>query len=88
MAGKTLLETFCPDTYARLMADSDALLSVTEAATRLGVSSRRVRALIDAGRLPAQKIGRTWVIREADLAKVTERPQGWPKGRPRRQKPL
>jgi len=33
-------------------------LSTTEAATRLGVSVRRVVALIRAGKLPSQRLGR------------------------------
>jgi excisionase family DNA binding protein len=60
------------------------LLTTAQAAERLGVSPRRVVALITAGRLPAAKFGRDWVIREADLAAVQRLPQGWPKGRPRK----
>jgi excisionase family DNA binding protein len=59
----------------------DELLSTTTAAARLGISARRVVALIDTGRLPAIRVGRSWVIRAADLAKVADRPNGWPKGR-------
>jgi excisionase family DNA binding protein len=62
------------------------LLSTQEAAARLGVSPRRVVALIDTGRLPAIRVGRSWVIRAADLAQVADRPNGWPKGR--RRKPV
>lgn len=56
------------------------LLSTAQAALRLGVSQRRVQALIHAGRLPAQAIGRTWAIREADLAAVAVRRTGRPRG--------
>lgn len=38
------------------------VLSVPDVARDLGVSERRVRALIDAGRLPAGRIGRNWVV--------------------------
>ena len=62
------------------------LLSTQEAATRLGISRRRVLALVSTGRLPAQKVGRDWIIQEADLDKVKDRPQGWVKGRPRKDK--
>ena len=55
-------------------------LTVTEAGERLGVSRRRVQALITAGRLPAEKFGRDWVIRESDLAAVADRKTGAPKG--------
>lgn len=54
------------------------LLSATEAAERLGVTANRVRALIVAGRLPAQKIGRDYVIQEKDLALVADRKPGRP----------
>ncbi|MDQ3131098.1 MAG: helix-turn-helix domain-containing protein [Acidobacteriota bacterium] len=47
------------------------LLSIKEAAEKLGVSARRVNQLIDEKKLPAQKIGSQYVIDEADLEKVT-----------------
>lgn len=60
------------------------LLSTTEVAERLGVTSRRIVALITAGKLRATRVGRAWVIKSSDLAAVQERPQGWPKGRSRK----
>ena len=45
------------------------MLSVPEVAKRLGVSVGRVRHLIHAGRIRAQKIGPVWVISEDDLGK-------------------
>ena len=47
----------------------DGLLSVQEAAARLGVHRSRVEALILAGSLPAQRAGSQWVLdrREVDL---------------------
>ena len=60
---------------------SDALLGTRDAATRLGITPRRVVALIRAGRLPATRVGRSWVIREADLALVKERRPGRPSNR-------
>jgi excisionase family DNA binding protein len=59
-------------------------LSTKDAAQRLGVSARRVRALIDAERLPAIKVGHTWIINEADLACVAKRKPGWQAGVPRK----
>lgn len=50
------------------MAD---LLTTTQAAVRLGVSRMRVVQLIGEGKLPAQKLGRDWMIRPKDLGKVT-----------------
>ena len=56
------------------------MLSVAESAERLGVSPARVRALIKAGQLPAEKNGRAWVLREEDvLQRVVSRPRA---GRP------
>ena len=41
------------------------LLSVSEAATRLGVSRQRVLHLINAGDLPAERVGTAWVLSAA-----------------------
>lgn len=43
-------------------------VSVSEAATELGVSRQRVVQLIGAGRIAAVRVGRGWVIPEAGLA--------------------
>lgn len=48
-------------------------MSVKEAAARLGVSERRVQALIEAGRLPARRVGRMWLVPVADLSRVKYR---------------
>lgn len=55
------------------------MLSVLEVSKLLNVSSRRVRALIADGRIPAQLIGKTWAIRNEDIALL---PQNRPGGRP------
>ncbi len=62
------------------------LITVKEAATRLGLHRSRVHVLIQEGRLPAHKMGRDWFIEEADLDRpeVRERKSGYPKGKPRR----
>lgn len=53
--------------------------TVAEAAERLGVSDRRVRALIDSGRLRAQRLGRIWMIEPTALGSVEgERSPGRP----------
>jgi len=54
------------------------LLTTTEAADILDVKQARVRQLILAGRLPAKKHGRDWVIRERDLELVSVRKVGRP----------
>ena len=55
-----------------------ALLTTPEAARRLGVTVARVQKLIWDGRLPAQKIGRDYVIQEDDLKLVADRKPGRP----------
>jgi excisionase family DNA binding protein len=47
------------------------LLGTKEAAEKLGVSLRRVQQLIEQKTLPAQRIGRDYLIQEKDLNKVT-----------------
>jgi len=60
------------------MSKETKLLSVIEAAEKLGVSRWRVNQFINEGRLPAQKIGRSYVIKESDLQLVADRPTGRP----------
>ncbi|HJR06893.1 MAG TPA: helix-turn-helix domain-containing protein [Pyrinomonadaceae bacterium] len=54
-------------------------LTTKQAAERLGITPRRVQALIEAGRLPAQKFGRDYMIKEKDLKLVEDRKVGRPK---------
>jgi excisionase family DNA binding protein len=46
------------------------LLNTSQAAEELGVSERRVRALILEGKLVAQKVGRDYAIEESALKAV------------------
>lgn len=55
------------------------LLTTNEVAARLGVTVRRVQAMIKDGRLDAQKLGRDYVVKESDLESVRERKSGRPK---------
>jgi excisionase family DNA binding protein len=57
---------------------NDKLLSVKESAEILGVNRQRIQALITEERLPAQKIGNSYVIKESDLELVKERKTGRP----------
>jgi excisionase family DNA binding protein len=57
---------------------SQELLSTNEVAEKLGVTSIRVRAMIRKGNLPAQKIGRDYVVKESDLELVKDRKPGRP----------
>lgn len=46
------------------------LLTTTQAAELLGISDRRIRALIKEGKLVAQKLGRDFAIEKRALHKV------------------
>lgn len=54
-------------------------LSPAEAALRLKISERRVRALLEEGRIPAQRVSGRWVINESDVSRYQT---GSPAGRP------
>ncbi len=54
------------------------LITTREVAEKLGVSMRRVTALIKDGRLPSQQVGREHLIKESDLELVRERKTGRP----------
>jgi Helix-turn-helix domain len=55
------------------------MIDTRGAAHELGVSPRRVQALITAGKLPAQILAGSYIINRADLAKVRLRKPGRPK---------
>jgi len=57
---------------------SERILTTDEAAMRLEVTPARVRQMIIAGRLPAQRFGRSHMILESDLALVEGRKTGRP----------
>jgi excisionase family DNA binding protein len=54
-------------------------LTTVEAAEILGISRVRVFQLIQSERLPAEKVGRDWIIKEKDLELVKERKVGRPR---------
>jgi excisionase family DNA binding protein len=54
-------------------------IGTKEAAERLKITPVRVQQLIRKGRLPAERIGRLYLIREEDLERVKERKPGRPK---------
>lgn len=56
------------------------MLNTAQVAERLGISPQRVRALISSGTIPAERVGRDWVIREEDLLALPERKPGRPRG--------
>jgi excisionase family DNA binding protein len=53
--------------------DSEEILSVQEVADKLDLTRVRVNQLIDEGKLPARKVGRSYVIRLSDLHLVEKR---------------
>jgi len=57
---------------------SERMLTTEEAGRHLGVTSTRVRAMITAGRLTAQKFGPVYMILESDLQAVENRKTGRP----------
>lgn len=59
----------------------DKQITAAEAAEKLGVTTERVYALIHEGRLPAERFGRAYVIKEKNLKLVIDRKPGRPKGK-------
>jgi len=57
----------------------EQLLTTPEVADRLGISTRRVLALIQSGRLPSQQFGRDHLVKESDLKLVEDRKPGRPR---------
>ena len=60
------------------------VLTTKQAAEYLGLSVQRILQLIRDGRLKAVKFSRVWTIEQKDLDTLVFRPQGWPKGKPRK----
>ncbi|MHA3838278.1 helix-turn-helix domain-containing protein [Terrabacter sp. AAH1] len=55
-----------------------AKISIAEAAGRLDVNVQRVHQRIADGSLPAERVGHQWVVDEADLGRLANRPAGRP----------
>jgi excisionase family DNA binding protein len=62
---------------------SEGYISTTDAAERLGITRQRVLQLIEKGRLPASLFANVYMIREADLKLVQDRPPGRPPLKPK-----
>lgn len=54
------------------------MLTTNEAASLLGVTVQRIHQFIKDGRLPAEKMGRDYIIKEDDLMLVEDRKVGRP----------
>jgi len=59
------------------------LISVNDAADRLGLHPSRVRLLCRQGRIKADQIGKTWVIAEREVERFARLPRE--PGRPRKE---
>ena len=55
------------------------MLTTAQTARALGVTPRRVRALIKSGSLPATKHGRDWIVTEAAVQGLNRRSAGRPR---------
>lgn len=56
----------CISVYGDEFTNSVHLVTTKDAAAIIGVSQKMVQSLIKRGRLPAEKIGRDWMIRRED----------------------
>jgi excisionase family DNA binding protein len=72
------IDNISKKTYAWFVSEETKLLSVAEAAEKLGVTRARVNQFISENRLPAQRIGRSFVIKEKDLSLIENRKTGRP----------
>jgi len=54
-------------------------ITTTQAAALLGLTRMRIQVLIKSGRLPAEKIGKIWLIKESDLELIRVRKPGRPR---------
>ena len=61
----------------------DDLLSLAEAADRLGVAAVTLRVAVGRGRFKARKIGKTWVTNDAEVDRYRREHLGR-RGRPRK----
>jgi excisionase family DNA binding protein len=58
---------------------SEELITTQQAAAELGISDSRVRQLIISGDLPAQRFGRSHMIKRSDLKDVVVGNRGRPR---------
>jgi excisionase family DNA binding protein len=49
------------------------LIGTSEAARKLGISPRRVAAMIEQGLIKAEKVGKTWIISDAEIIRIAKR---------------
>ena len=61
------------------MSFAKGLLTTAQVAEKLGLHRTRINAMIRAGRLPAEKIGRDYFIKEEDLKLIENRKPGRPR---------
>ena len=59
------------------------LLTIPQAAEQLGMKRQRVFILVQEGRIKAMRVGRGWIIKQADLDRFNAKPRR-NGGRPRK----
>lgn len=59
-------------------AMSTTLITTTEAAEKLGLTVRAIQKMIEVGRLPAQKVGRDYLIAPDALESIPKQAPGRP----------
>lgn len=64
----------------------DDLLSLAQAADRLGIAPVTLRVAVGRGRFHARKIGKTWVTTDAEVDRYRREHLGR-RGRPRKERP-
>ncbi|UGT64699.1 helix-turn-helix domain-containing protein [Nocardia asteroides] len=65
----TSIQAMLTDDFDRMAEMTlPALMTVTDAATALGITRTRVQQLIDQGKLTARKVGSAWILLSASVA--------------------
>lgn len=83
----TLIMTTLPEPPTIGYAADMALVTLADAAKRLGVKPGTLRMAIHRQRMIGHKMGRDWLVEESEVAWYEMRSLGkvgWPKGRPRK----
>jgi excisionase family DNA binding protein len=63
----------------RAGAASGPMLSVPQAAERLGISEQRVRQLLTGSKLDGEKVGRDWLVTEDSVSRRPSPRSWWPR---------
>ena len=69
LVGIEVIPTRMWDRREGLKIDDVEFVGVSEAAIRLGITPQAVRDRIASGRLSGRKVGRNWVVSDAELSR-------------------